>query len=142
LGQDNLDNVTKSNKVEVMESKNLDISPKELFSQIYQNEKDGLKLSKNCSVIDVRESYEFEDASLPLSINIPLGDILSGNNAIEPFKNKEIYLVCRSGGRSNQALQSLKQRGFNVFNLKGGMIEWTNERLPKQQSKSCDKPIA
>ena len=142
LGQDNLDNVKKANKVEVMESKNLDISPKELFSKIYQNEKDGLKLSKNCSVIDVREPYEFEDASLPLSINIPLVDILSGNNEVEPFKNKEIYLVCRSGGRSNQALQSLKQRGFNVFNLKGGMIEWTNERLPRQKSKSCGEPIA
>lgn len=40
-------------------------------------------------------------------------------------KSKEIYLYCKSGGRSAQAAEILKQNGFNkVYNLDGGIMAW------------------
>lgn len=40
-------------------------------------------------------------------------------------KSKEIYLYCKSGGRSAQAAEILKQNGFNsIYNLDGGIMAW------------------
>jgi rhodanese-related sulfurtransferase len=43
-------------------------------------------------------------------------------------KDKSYLLVCRSGNRSQQAAELLTANGFkNVFNMTGGMNEWTYE---------------
>jgi sulfur dioxygenase len=82
-------------------------------------------------VIDVREPDEYsgpfghvEGARL-----IPLGRLASQLGGIE--HDKPIVTVCRSGGRSAQALVMLKRAGFDqVANLAGGMIRWHEFGLP------------
>ena len=37
------------------------------------------------------------------------------------LKDKEYYLVCQSGGREVLWLNSLRQKGFNVINVAGGV---------------------
>lgn len=32
--------------------------------------------------------------------------------------------VCRSGGRSSQAVRFLESNGFQVINMTGGMLAW------------------
>ena len=47
--------------------------------------------------------------------------------------NKEFAyaIYCRSGKRSAQAMEIMKEFGFkNLYNLDGGIIEWTNAGLP------------
>jgi hypothetical protein len=47
--------------------------------------------------------------------------------------NKEFaYAVyCRSGKRSSQAMEIMQEFGFeNLYNLEGGIIEWTNTGMP------------
>ncbi|HUF72315.1 MAG TPA: MBL fold metallo-hydrolase [Gammaproteobacteria bacterium] len=82
-------------------------------------------------VIDVREPSEYagplghiEGADL-----IPLGELASQLDEIG--RERPIVTVCRSGGRSAQALVLLKRAGFDqVANLTGGMIRWHELGLP------------
>jgi rhodanese-related sulfurtransferase len=42
--------------------------------------------------------------------------------------------VCRSGGRSARAAEELARRGFrHLYNLRGGMLAWTEARLPVER---------
>lgn len=74
-------------------------------------------------IVDVRESAEFAFQSIPGAISIPLGELddrLSELNA-----DDEIYVVCRTGSRSDLAAQKLTEKGFsNVINVIPGMSQW------------------
>ncbi len=71
---------------------------------------------KEATIIDVRESYEFEEGCVEGSINIPLGQV---PDKIDEFKamKKPIVLCCASGNRSGQATQFLASNGVeDIFN--------------------------
>lgn len=81
----------------------------------------------NAVIIDVRTDEEVEESSIPNSIHI---DIYKGQGFLDEVsaldKNKNYYVYCKSGGRSNQACLLMGQLGFeNTFNLLGGITEWT-----------------
>lgn len=74
--------------------------------------------------IDVREPYEYEEFNLGAKL-IPLGNLVGALNELEPYKNEEIVIHCRSGARSGSAKITLSQLGFTkVRNLLGGVLEW------------------
>jgi rhodanese-related sulfurtransferase len=57
---------------------------------------------------------------------IPLGQLRERANEIP--KDKPVVAVCRSGGRSAQATNILKEAGFEkAANLPGGMLRWRAE---------------
>lgn len=74
---------------------------------------------KEATIVDVRESFEFQMGKVDGSINIPLGQI---PERIEEFKSmkKPIVLCCASGGRSGQATQFLETNGFDDVHNGGG----------------------
>ncbi|WP_177190194.1 rhodanese-like domain-containing protein [Myroides guanonis] len=81
----------------------------------------------NAIILDVRTEEEVEESSIPNSINI---DIYKGQGFLDEVsnldKNKNYYIYCKSGGRSNQACLLMEQLGFeNTYNLLGGITEWT-----------------
>ncbi len=81
----------------------------------------------NAIILDVRTDEEVEERSIPESIHI---DIYKGQGFLDEVnaldKNKNYYVYCKSGGRSNQACLLMGQMGFeNTFNLLGGITEWT-----------------
>jgi rhodanese-related sulfurtransferase len=79
--------------------------------------------------IDVREPFEYEEFNLGAKL-IPLGNLLGALNDLEPYKNEEIVIHCRSGARSGSAKITLSELGFTkVRNLLGGVIEW-NRQFP------------
>ena len=51
---------------------------------------------------------------------------------IESMDKEFAYAVyCRSGKRSGNAIEIMQNAGFhNLFNLEGGIIEWTNAGMP------------
>lgn len=78
-------------------------------------------------LVDVRESHEkaFSDIG---GILIPLSRFDTEYTKLEEFKDAEIILYCRSGGRSRQAAQFLMSKGYkNVYNLEGGINKWATE---------------
>lgn len=74
-------------------------------------------------ILDVRQPEEWADAHIPGSTLIPLGDLESRINEVP--KDQEIVVVCRSGNRSAQGRDILKQAGFSqVTSMAGGLNEW------------------
>ncbi|WP_045521654.1 rhodanese-like domain-containing protein [Neobacillus niacini] len=77
------------------------------------------------NIIDVREVGEVATGKIPLAINIPLGLIEFKKQDLD--KNENYIIVCRSGGRSAQAVAFLESYGYNVTNMDGGMMAWEGE---------------
>ncbi len=72
------------------------------------------------SVIDVRESFEYEEGHYEGALNIPLGQIPNNIEKIRAMRGP-VVVYCRSGNRSGMAQQLLKQAGIQeVYN--GGSV--------------------
>ncbi|GIP26985.1 hypothetical protein J23TS9_21150 [Paenibacillus sp. J23TS9] len=75
-------------------------------------------------ILDVREPAEFAFGRLKGSKNIPLGELEQRADELNP--EDVIYMVCRTGNRSNLAANLLAEKGFkNLKNVVPGMSEWT-----------------
>ena len=74
---------------------------------------------KDIQIIDIREHYEYENGHLD-AINIPMDDILSSLDKMQP--NKKIVIYCQSGRRAAAVVYMLyKIHGIeNVWSLSGG----------------------
>ena len=79
---------------------------------------------KKVQLVDVRTPGEFNQGRIQNAVNINVYDkeFVSKTNALD--KSKPVYVYCRSGVRSMKAANSLKNRGFNVVNLNGGIGGW------------------
>ena len=73
-------------------------------------------------LLDVREEYEYQDGHIKGAVNLPLREILEKKDTLP--KDKDIYVYCRSGHRSADAVNFLKSLGFEkVHNIEGGFID-------------------
>ena len=86
----------------------------------------------NIVILDVRRLEEFtsESGHLRNAILIPVEKLEERFKELEPYKNKTIIAVCRSGNRSGRAATFLNAQGYTVKNLLGGMLKWNEEQLP------------
>lgn len=82
-----------------------------------------IKKLNNINLIDVRESYEYEEGTIKGAKNIPMREIiLNSSNFLN--KNEKYYIMCRLGQRSLQTCHELKKQGYDVINLEGGYISY------------------
>ena len=75
------------------------------------------------ALLDVREPNEWAISDLPGSIKIPLGALPLRFGELS--QKAEIVVYCRTGGRSGNAVQFLRQKGYDkAVNLAGGINRW------------------
>lgn len=78
-------------------------------------------------LIDIREPYEYKSGSIKSAKNIPMGDLV--NNPEKYLKkDKEYHIVCQSGGRSSTACNKLRNLGFDVVNVAGGVGSYVGSK--------------
>lgn len=92
-------------------------------------------------ILDVRTKLEFQNGSIPNSVNIPLDDLRGRLSEID--KSKKIYVTCQIGLRGYIACRILSQNGFDCYNFSGGyrlykIIFEKTQLLPI--NKNNDKP--
>ena len=93
------------------------------FPHMASNEELEEKLNQNPLILDVREQAEYAFHRIPQSINIPLGFLEERLQEIE--LEREIYVICRTGNRSDYAAQLLSEKGYEkVQNVVPGMSHW------------------
>ncbi|MFL6450860.1 MAG: molybdopterin-synthase adenylyltransferase MoeB [Bryobacteraceae bacterium] len=81
------------------------------------------------TLIDVREPHEYQIARIPGAKLIPLGELPKHLNELDP--EADIVAHCKSGARSQKAVDLLKQNGFkNVRNMTGGILAWSDKVDP------------
>jgi adenylyltransferase/sulfurtransferase len=83
-------------------------------------------------VLDVREPHEYRICNIGGTL-IPLGELAARVHELDSVRDIVVY--CRTGARSAQAVEFLRDAGFErVWNLKGGIHAWADEvdpTLPK-----------
>jgi sulfur-carrier protein adenylyltransferase/sulfurtransferase len=90
-----------------------------------------LRAGEDLLLLDVREPFEAEIARIPGARLIPLGELESRLSELAPWRNREIVVHCRTGGRSRRACELLHSKGFErVSNLAGGIEAWALEVDP------------
>jgi len=102
----------------MLNNKSVQISVEELTGFLKESN------SEDFLLLDVRTVKEFEEGTIPNSINIPLDEI---RNHIDFIKNenKPIIIFCRRGLRAYLAELILKHNGIKeVSNLAGGIKVW------------------
>lgn len=79
-------------------------------------------------LIDVREPEEYEVSRIESAQLVPLGELMTRLDELP--RDEEIALLCRSGGRSAQALLWLRKAGFSkLYNVEGGILAWEAKGL-------------
>ena len=77
-------------------------------------------------LLDVREPWEYRIASLEGSTLIPMRQIPSAIEDLDPAQ--EVIVICHHGIRSRHVAHYLESRGFTrVINLRGGIDAWARE---------------
>jgi rhodanese-related sulfurtransferase len=76
---------------------------------------------KECVLVDVRETREFQSGHIPGAINHPLSTF----NPASLAQGKPVVLICQAGGRSARALhQALSTGRKDIRHYPGGMSGW------------------
>jgi rhodanese-related sulfurtransferase len=76
-------------------------------------------------LVDVRTPAEFAAGHLPGAVNIDIYGADFEKRLAALDKNAPLYLYCRSGGRSGQALALARSLGFKkAVHLQGGILAW------------------
>ena len=87
-----------------------------------------LSTHSQLQLVDVRTDEECKEGMIRKALNI---DVTSANfeeKAITLLKKDiPVYIYCRSGGRSIIAAEMLAEKGFEVYNLEGGYLNWKEE---------------
>jgi rhodanese-related sulfurtransferase/TusA-related sulfurtransferase len=87
-----------------------------------------LEANDNIVLLDVREAAEYAFNHIPNATSVPLGELEERIGELN--KDSEIYLVCRTGNRSDLAAQKLSEEGFtSVINVVPGMSQWTGKTI-------------
>ena len=74
-------------------------------------------------MIDVRTPDEYRQGHIPGVTLLPLNEL--GRRYKEIPQDKEVFIICRSGSRSAEAVIWLLKKGYDqVFNISGGMNRW------------------
>ncbi len=87
-------------------------------------------------LVDVRTEAEFREGHIA-SDKVKNIDIKQPGFAEqadrELDKGLPVAVYCRSGRRSLDAAKQLTERGFEVINLKGGILEWQENGKPTRR---------
>jgi rhodanese-related sulfurtransferase len=92
---------------------------------------DALGSGEEAQIVDVREPFEWAETGVaPGAVLIPLGD-LEAQAASELAGDQPVYVICRSGNRSQTGSDILVGLGFTqVYNVEGGITAWLEAGLP------------
>jgi phage shock protein E len=74
------------------------------------------------TIIDVRETWEFEEEHYPGAVNIPLSMVPLHLSEIRDMP-RPILLYCRSGSRSSMAATMLRNAGIEETYNAGGLYD-------------------
>jgi rhodanese-related sulfurtransferase len=111
------------------------IAYKTLLSTLYDKEfpilkPEEIKDLSNYQVLDTREKDEYDVSHLQNSLWVGY-DTFDFKKTEDLDKEKPVLVYCTVGARSQDIGKKLKEAGFkNVYNLYGGIIQWSNDGLP------------
>jgi len=89
-------------------------------------------------LIDVREADEWQLGHAPDAVHVPLSELMARSGEVP--EDRDVYVICKVGGRSEQAVRYLNQLWRSTVNVAGGMLAWEAAGRP-MISESGGKPF-
>ena len=89
---------------------------------------DDPNLAKNYQIVSVRKPEDYAKGHIKGAINLSWKTIASDTNLAKLDKNKKIITYCYSGHTGQIAMVALGLMGYDVTNIKYGMMGWTSEQ--------------
>jgi adenylyltransferase/sulfurtransferase len=100
-----------------------EVTPREVKAKLDSGEK--------FFFVDCRNPNEYEITKIEGAKLMPLPAIAQHFGELKPHANEEVIVHCRTGGRSLQFAQILRQQGFkNVKSMAGGILLWNKDINP------------
>ena len=87
-------------------------------------------LAEGATVLDVREPDEVDEVRVPGGLRIPLQSLPERLNEI-PLSGT-LYVICAVGGRSQAAVEFLRDNGIDAVNVAGGTNAWVAADFPTE----------
>lgn len=80
------------------------------------------EIPEGANILDVREDDEFAAGHIDGAQHIRLSDLPVRYGEVP--MDEDVYVICRSGGRSRTATEWLNKNGFDAISVNGGMGAW------------------
>lgn len=97
------------------------------------------QIPAGAKILDVREDYEWVEGHIEGAQHIPLAQVPERYGEI-PL-DEDVYVICRTGGRSLRATAYLNQYGFDAIDVAGGMGAWQDAELPMVSENGQDPQV-
>jgi rhodanese-related sulfurtransferase len=85
-------------------------------------------LADGAQLIDVRESYEWDEGRIAGARHIELERLAAQAETID--KGTPVIFQCRLGARSAMATQAFRAAGYEAWSMAGGLQRWSDDGLP------------
>lgn len=93
--------------------------------------KNALEKEKDFVLVDVRTPDEYKAGHLSGSLLVPLDTIDRNAENVLTDKDKKLFVYCRTGRRSAEAVGKLRSMGYtNVYDVSGGITAWQASGYP------------
>ena len=89
-----------------------------------------LQETTSYNLLDVRTPQEFKISHIEGAKNINIYDSDFKEKVDQLDKETPVFVYCKSGGRSSNARRILESKGYQVYELNGGMLKWESQHLP------------
>jgi rhodanese-related sulfurtransferase len=86
------------------------------------------QLPSDAYLLDVRENDEWECGHAPEAVHLPMSELMA--RVAEVPADREVYVICKVGGRSAQVVGYLNGQGHETVNVSGGMLAWAAAGRP------------
>ncbi len=93
-------------------------------------------------VVDIRPEEQYQRGTFPGAVNLPMAEFEDRKTELEPYKDKEIYLMCHTGERSLEYVQDLIADGYDVGNVTGGYRSYLKLTLTRFVQKDSEEQLA
>lgn len=81
-------------------------------------------------LLDIRDSSDYKTGHIAGALHMPFASIKERASELDKHKAKQIILVDKMGQHAGAAGKTLRDHGFEVVRLNGGMAEWKQQNLP------------
>jgi thioredoxin 1 len=102
-----------------------------------------LQQSPDGQLVDVRTAEEYKKNHLKGALNVNVNSKEFQRQVSSLDKTKPVLVYCLSGGRSSKAAAYMREQGFKeVYEMSGGMMQWTAQNKPFEEGQKPQPGIS
>jgi rhodanese-related sulfurtransferase len=83
---------------------------------------------KDAQLVDVRTPAEYGTSHIEGARHVPLDELQASADDFD--RDRPVVFYCRTGERSQMAMDAFRASGWDAYSMGGGLVAWADEGLP------------